>query len=161
MKKTARQHRSADSRVPNLFPPSPRHSCKEVQMNRPQPRRVFLLTLAATGAALSTRAHAQAQVDEKDPQAAALGYVADAVSAGWDAGVAFGRAACICICVCGCGQAQHCGTQHSGPAAPRDPSLRLCPVCGCAGSAGYGQHHWGTASQISFRRMNQGVKGPL
>ena len=47
-------------------------------MNRPQPRRVFLLTLAATGAALATRAHAQTQVDEKDPQAAALGYVAEA-----------------------------------------------------------------------------------
>ena len=47
-------------------------------MNRPQPRRVFLLTLAATGAALATRALAQAQVDEKDPQAAALGYVAEA-----------------------------------------------------------------------------------
>ena len=41
-------------------------------------RRVFLITLAASGAALATRAQAQALVDEKDAQAAALGYVADA-----------------------------------------------------------------------------------
>ena len=47
-------------------------------MNRPLPRRVFLITLAASGAALATRAQAQALVDEKDPQAVALGYVADA-----------------------------------------------------------------------------------
>ena len=47
-------------------------------MNRPQSRRVFLLVVAATGTALATRAHAQALVDEKDPQAAALGYVAEA-----------------------------------------------------------------------------------
>ena len=40
-------------------------------------RRVFLMTVAATGAALTTAAQAQAMVDEKDPQAAALGYVAD------------------------------------------------------------------------------------
>jgi formylmethanofuran:tetrahydromethanopterin formyltransferase len=42
------------------------------------PRRVFLVTAAATGAGLSAAAHAQAMVDEKDAQAAALGYVADA-----------------------------------------------------------------------------------
>jgi len=47
-------------------------------MNRPLPRRVFLITLAATGAALATNAQAQALVDEKDAQAVALGYVADA-----------------------------------------------------------------------------------
>ena len=47
-------------------------------MNQPLPRRVFLMTLAASGAALATRAHAQAMVDEKNPQAAALGYVSDA-----------------------------------------------------------------------------------
>jgi hypothetical protein len=47
-------------------------------MNLPLPRRVFLMTLAASGAALATRAHAQALVDEKDAQAAALGYVAEA-----------------------------------------------------------------------------------
>ena len=47
-------------------------------MNRPLPRRVFLMTLAASGAALATTARAQALVDEKDAQAVALGYVADA-----------------------------------------------------------------------------------
>ncbi|CAN5835487.1 high-potential iron-sulfur protein [soil metagenome] len=47
-------------------------------MTQPLPRRTFLMTLAASGAALATRAHAQAALDEKDPQAAALGYVADA-----------------------------------------------------------------------------------
>jgi hypothetical protein len=47
-------------------------------MNLPLPRRVFLMTLAASGMALATRARAQALVDEKDAQAAALGYVADA-----------------------------------------------------------------------------------
>ena len=47
-------------------------------MNRTQPRRVFLKALAVTGTVLSTRSHAQAQLDEKDPQAAALGYVAEA-----------------------------------------------------------------------------------
>ena len=41
-------------------------------------RRTFLITLAAGGAALSSAAQAQAKVDEKDPQAVALGYVADA-----------------------------------------------------------------------------------
>lgn len=41
-------------------------------------RRSFMLTVAATGAALTTqRALAQARLDEKDPQAVALGYVAD------------------------------------------------------------------------------------
>ena len=41
-------------------------------------RRSFLITLAASGAAFSSAAQAQAKIDEKDPQAAALGYVADA-----------------------------------------------------------------------------------
>ena len=45
------------------------------------PRRVFLMSLAACGAALSTVARAQAKVDEKDPQAVALGFVADASKA--------------------------------------------------------------------------------
>ena len=41
-------------------------------------RRVFMMTVAATGAALATQsALAQAKLDEKDPQAVALGYVAD------------------------------------------------------------------------------------
>ena len=46
-------------------------------MNRP-PRRVFMIALAVTGAALATRVQAQALVDEKDAQPAALGYVTDA-----------------------------------------------------------------------------------
>ena len=36
------------------------------------------MTLAVSGAALATGARAQALVDEKGPQAAALGYVAEA-----------------------------------------------------------------------------------
>ncbi len=47
-------------------------------MNIHLPRRAFLLTLAASGTALATSAQAQALVDEKDAQAAALGYVAEA-----------------------------------------------------------------------------------
>jgi hypothetical protein len=47
-------------------------------MHLPLHRRVFLMTLAATGAAITTSTRAQALVDEKDAQAAALGYVADA-----------------------------------------------------------------------------------
>ena len=45
------------------------------------PRRVFLMTVAASGVALTTGARAQAMLDEKDAQAAALGYVADAARA--------------------------------------------------------------------------------
>ena len=44
-------------------------------------RRTFMITVAAAGAALTTVAQAQAKVDEKDPQAVALGYVADATKA--------------------------------------------------------------------------------
>jgi hypothetical protein len=45
-------------------------------------RRTFLMTLAASGTALAaTTAAAQAQVDEKDPTAAALGYVSDSTRA--------------------------------------------------------------------------------
>ena len=46
-------------------------------------RRTFLITLVASGAALSltSTAYAQAKLDEKDPQAVALGYVADAIKA--------------------------------------------------------------------------------
>lgn len=47
-------------------------------MNRSCQRRVFLMTLAASGAALATRAQAQTLVDEKEAQAAALGYVSEA-----------------------------------------------------------------------------------
>ncbi len=42
-------------------------------------RRVFLMAVAGSAAVLAApRARAQAMLDEKDPQAAALGYVADA-----------------------------------------------------------------------------------
>ena len=46
-------------------------------------RRALLITAAATAATIGTGAHAQAQakLDEKDPQAQALGYVADATKA--------------------------------------------------------------------------------
>lgn len=45
-------------------------------------RRIFMLTLVATGAgAFVTRSFAQDRLDEKDPQAAALGYVADSAKA--------------------------------------------------------------------------------
>ena len=45
-------------------------------------RRIFLMTAAAGGAALSLGARAQAPLlSEKDPQAMALGYVADATKA--------------------------------------------------------------------------------
>jgi hypothetical protein len=47
-------------------------------MSLPLPRRVFLLTLAASGATFATRAQAQTMVDEKDAQATALGYVVEA-----------------------------------------------------------------------------------
>lgn len=44
-------------------------------------RRTFMLSVAATTGVLATAAHAQAKLDEKDPQAVALGYVADATKA--------------------------------------------------------------------------------
>jgi hypothetical protein len=46
-------------------------------------RRVFMMQVAASGTALMAAASAQAQakVDEKDPQAVALGYVADTTKA--------------------------------------------------------------------------------
>ena len=47
-------------------------------MQLPLDRRVFMLALATSGTVLATGAQAQAMVDEKDAQAAALGYVADA-----------------------------------------------------------------------------------
>lgn len=51
-------------------------------MNTTPRRRVFLMTLATSTAALGTLAHgpalAQAMVDEKDAQAKGVGYVADA-----------------------------------------------------------------------------------
>ena len=47
-------------------------------MTQPLQRRIFLMTLATATAALTAPAQAQALVDEKDAQAKALGYVADA-----------------------------------------------------------------------------------
>jgi len=47
-------------------------------MNQPIQRRVFLMAMATSTATVATLAQAQALVDEKDAQAAALGYVADA-----------------------------------------------------------------------------------
>ena len=46
-------------------------------------RRIFLFQVAACGSALvaAQGASAQAKVDEKDPQAVALGYVADTTKA--------------------------------------------------------------------------------
>ena len=44
-------------------------------------RRIFLMTVSAGTAGLGVGAFAQAMVDEKSPQAAALGYVADASKA--------------------------------------------------------------------------------
>jgi hypothetical protein len=44
-------------------------------------RRVFMMTLAAGTSALATAAMAQAKLDEKDPTAVALGYVADTTKA--------------------------------------------------------------------------------
>lgn len=41
-------------------------------------RRNFFMTVAAGGTLLATAAHGQAKLDEKDPQAVALAYVADA-----------------------------------------------------------------------------------
>jgi hypothetical protein len=40
-------------------------------------RRTFMMTVAASGAAITLGAHAQTMADEKNPQAAALGYAAD------------------------------------------------------------------------------------
>ncbi len=45
-------------------------------------RRFFMMTVAASGAVLAGhRAMAQATLDEKDPQAVALGYVSDSSKA--------------------------------------------------------------------------------
>jgi hypothetical protein len=45
-------------------------------------RRRFMVQIAGAGAVLgATRVHAQTMLDEKDPQAVALGYVADTARA--------------------------------------------------------------------------------
>jgi hypothetical protein len=64
-----------ESSIRPIHPPK-----QEFRMSMPLPRRVFLMSLAASGAALATQAQAQAPalVSEKDPQAAALGYVSEA-----------------------------------------------------------------------------------
>ena len=41
-------------------------------------RRIFLLAAAVSGTSLTATVRAQGKLDEKDPQAVALGYVADA-----------------------------------------------------------------------------------
>lgn len=46
-------------------------------MTKPVQRRVFLMAVATASAVIGVNARAQALVDEKDAQAAALGYVAD------------------------------------------------------------------------------------
>ena len=44
-------------------------------------RRLFMLAAALGGTTITTAVRAQAKLDEKDPQAVALGYVADATHA--------------------------------------------------------------------------------
>ena len=64
--------------LPMVSFPANLSTTEDSQMNLPVSRRVFVMTLAASGAALATRANAQAMVDEKDAQAGALGYAAEA-----------------------------------------------------------------------------------
>jgi renalase len=64
--------------LPKVFLPAKLSTTEDFQMNQPVSRRVFMMTLAASGAAFATGANAQAMVDEKDAQAGALGYAADA-----------------------------------------------------------------------------------
>jgi High potential iron-sulfur protein len=55
-----------------------------MSLNTSPSRRVFMLRIAAGGGAavaLGAAAQAPAMLDEKDPQAAALGYVADTTKA--------------------------------------------------------------------------------
>jgi hypothetical protein len=59
--------------------PFPRNGITETSMHTP--RRTFLMTVAAGGATLAAAAapaRAQVKLDEKDPQAVALGYLHDA-----------------------------------------------------------------------------------
>jgi len=56
-------------------PPFPIHLSPEIFMSTT--RRTFLATIATTTAGISLAARAQTTVDEKDPQAAALGYATD------------------------------------------------------------------------------------
>jgi hypothetical protein len=70
--------RPPDTALPKVSFPATLTTTEDSQMNLPVSRRVFMMTVAASGAALATRANAQAMVDEKDAQAAALGYAAEA-----------------------------------------------------------------------------------
>lgn len=79
-------------------------------------RRVFLLSTAAAGAALTSLARAQARVDEKDPLAQSLGYVLDASKA--DAQKFKNFAA-----------GQHCGNCAQYQGKPGD-AWGPCPVYG-------------------------------
>ncbi|CAN7775977.1 high-potential iron-sulfur protein [Variovorax sp. LjRoot178] len=47
-------------------------------MSTPTNRRIFLMTCSAAATTFGLASHAQTQLDEKDPQATALGYVVDA-----------------------------------------------------------------------------------
>jgi len=64
--------------LPKVFLPAKLSTTEDYRMNQPVSRRVFMMTLAASGAAFATGANAQAMVDEKDAQAGALGYAAEA-----------------------------------------------------------------------------------
>jgi hypothetical protein len=73
----------------HLEPPGPRWcsfpalACHDFNRTMKNTRRTFMMTVAAGGAALALASRAQAadMLDEKSPQAAALGYVADTTKA--------------------------------------------------------------------------------
>ena len=82
-------------------------------------RRIFLMQMAATGPALALASRAQAQaaapkVDEKDPQAMALGYVADTTKANQ---AKFPKHA----------NDQHCGGCQLFQGKPAD-AFAMCPI---------------------------------
>ncbi len=80
-----------------------------------QPRRTFMMTLAAAGAAsIGSLALAQTKVDEKEPQAQALGYVADATKADVKKFAKYAAG-------------QHCGTCALYQGKPTDPA-GPCPL---------------------------------
>jgi hypothetical protein len=64
--------------LPEVCLPAKLSTIEESEMNLPVSRRVFMINLAASGAVLATGANAQTMVDEKNAQAGALGYAADA-----------------------------------------------------------------------------------
>jgi hypothetical protein len=93
-------------------------------MDLPQPRRVFLMTPAASGVALATGARTQALLDEKHAQAVALGYVAEAqrVDVKKHAKFAAGQNCASCA-------------RFQGKSADK---LRRCPLFGAKQVAGAG-----------------------